>query len=248
MSKLIGSIKLIGGVILFAIAILTFYYQVIYENKTVLEIQTIDKTLLTTAPNIKGLSVQFKFNDSIVVKNLWRIRYLIKNIGDVNILGEGNNSLLLKSGIPLSFGHNCKIIKCSIVSENNSAKLYGSNIVFKQWRPKEYVELEVFLECKKNNPQIVISDRDIVNSEIIYTVFTPQMNKSEKKLIDRFPQKWINPMKWTSTIVFGFMLILGMFQIKTQFNAMPDKPTKVLFLILSLIFIISLIFPIFWMF
>lgn len=248
MDKLYKSMKRIGGIILFIIGVLTFYFQIIYENKTVLEVQTIDENLLTDVPNIKGLTVEYKFNDTIKVKNLWKIRYLLKNTGDVNIIGEGNNSMLLKSGIPLSFGQSCKILKFNIINQNNGSILKNDTLIFKQWRPNEFVELEVFIESKTNTPKLFISDREIIDSKIIHSVFNSQSNIEKKKLIERFPVSIKNTLKWTTVVALSLMIILGLTQIKTQFNNMPNKTAKVLFLILSLIFILSQTFPILWMF
>jgi hypothetical protein len=245
MKKMIPWLTIIGLII----TGLTFYYSFIYKEKTQVEIQNLDKTQLTQIPDIKGLVTKFYFNDSIPVKNLWRVRYLIKNIGDKNIIGQGVNSSLLSDGIPLRFDTNCNVLDISISHETNAATLNNETLYFKQWRKAEYVEITAFIECTSGEPNIMIDSRDIISADIIYTDYRQIQESIDKKLIDYFPSSLKNIIKWSMTVIVAFLFILAIPQAVKQINSMDGgKGVKVFTAILMIVFLTIILMTFLWIF
>jgi hypothetical protein len=193
----------------FIVGALTFYYQFIYKPKTIIEIKCIDITELTKIPDISGLSAKFYFADSLQVHNLWRVKYLLLNKGDNSIIGQGDKSSLLASGLKLDFADKGTVVlDMDISNQSIDAIIRRDSLFFKQWKVGEYVEIICFIESTEI-PTLHIDDRDILDSNITYTEYEPQEKTKEQHLIEYFPPSLSNILKWMVTILMGLVIIVS---------------------------------------
>ena len=246
MKKIIIPLFTIVGVV---VTCLSFYYGFIYKEKMQIEVQSLDKTQLTQISEIKGLTAKFYFNDSIPVKNLWKVRYLIKNVGNIIIIGQGANSSLLNEGVPLKFANNCNVLDMNISHETNAAKLINGILHFKQWKSSEYTEITAFVECANGEPDLTIDSRDIIAADVLYTDYRQFQEDPNKKLIDYFPSSLKNTIKWTMTIIIALLLLFAIPQAIKQIRTVDGgKGVKVFTAILMLIFFVIMLMPFLWIF
>lgn len=242
-------ISILSGIIIFIVTVSTFYYQVIHKPKTLIEVQCLDKSQLTQLPNVEGLSGHFFYNDSIPVKNLWKMKYLLKNIGDINIIGEGRTSNLIGNILPIRIVDAIRILDVNI-SNNNIGVVFGNGgLIFKQWRPAEIIEITTFVECENGKqPSLLINNRDIVDAEIKYSEIVTDNLSADKKLIAHFPLGFANTLKWTAFVV---SIVLYLFSIPTcvgQVKNAQGKGLRVVLIILFIIFFAILFAPFLWVF
>ncbi len=236
----------LAGVI---IAGITLYYQVIRKQNNIIEIATIDKAQLAIPPNVDGLSVEYRwYNDSIPLQNLWRVKYIIRNTGDINIIGEGAKSILVNPYLPFSFNSDCKILKVELVNENNGAIIQDTCLFFKQWKPNEFIELIAYLECYNGEPILTIDNRDIYDSEIKYSQFIPNSKKIEinKRLIDYFTKGWASTLKWITVTTMGILFILTLIGIKEQVKIVTTN--KAVTIVAFALLMALLFLPLLWIF
>lgn len=171
--KLATIVTIIGG----CVAI----YFAFHEKQIKLDVQTSSAENLTTHKATQDLSVKYYFQDSLEVHNLWRMQWVIRNIGDQTIIGTGTGSHLLNNGLPFSFTDSCQIISLQMTGNNNNAILQPSRIWFQQWRRNEYVELTAFIESVKQ-PEILLSNRDVIDSEISYSQYSPESTANKSSI------------------------------------------------------------------
>ena len=192
---------------------------------------------------------EFYFNDSIPVKNLWRIKYLIKNTGNINIIGQGVNSSLLTDGIPLRFDDNSTVLDLDISYETNAAILIDRTLHFKQWRKFEYVEITAFIECTEGEPNMYIDNRDILTADITFTDYRSLQETSNKKLIDYFPDSLQNIIKWSIVVIYTFLFILAFRESAKQvINIDGGIIIKIFTVILMILTFGIFLMPLLWMF
>ena len=79
-------------------ALFTVFLAHMSRRKTRVTIYCMENTLLTQRPNVPGLAVFVKYEDTTPIENLWRICYMLKNTGNQNIVGEGAQSSLVTKG------------------------------------------------------------------------------------------------------------------------------------------------------
>lgn len=242
-------ISIFSGIVIFIVTISTFYYQVIFKPQTIIEIQCLDKTQLTQLPNVDGLSGHFLYNDSIPVQNLWKIKYLLKNIGDVNIIGEGNASHLIGGNLPFEIASAIRILDVDITNNNMDAILINNRLGFKQWRPTEYVEITAFVECANNKqPSFLMNSRDIIDADIKYTEFLTRAIDENKKIIDYFPKRLVNTLKWITAIVTIFLYLIAIPAGVASFKSTQGKAARITFIVMFIIFFTILLMPFLWVF
>lgn len=242
-------ISIFSGIIIFTVTVSTFYYQVIYKSQTIIEVQCLDRTQLTQLPNVEGLSSHFLYNDSIPVQNLWKIKYLLKNIGDVNIVGVGNNSNLIGVNLPFRIADAIRILDVNITNNNIDASLMNDGLRFKQWRPAEYVEITAFVECENNKqPSLLMNSRDIVDAEIKYTEFLTGKVDGDTKLIDYLPKGLANTLKWIATIVSIFLYLIAIPSGIAAIKNTQGKGARIAVVVLMSIFFTILLMPFLWVF
>ncbi|MCT7634840.1 hypothetical protein ACOTVO_07935 [Aliarcobacter butzleri] len=207
--KLIPIVTIIAGIA----TIIGLYLQINQSSSIILEVKTISRDNLTKIPNVDGLQATYSYKNE-EIKSLWKIHYIITNIGNEIIIGEGNKKNIIKDSINLKLIKDFKILE--IESKNKDFECSISNdinniyISFLQWKPKENLELILYLEQLNSSliPEITTSDREIINSEIKYSTFGIENLDSEKTIYDRLPQ-YLQPIIWWLTLIFyGLFLIL----------------------------------------
>ena len=237
--KWIVGIVTIIGVILSA-------YSLFYKEKPKLEVQTISERLLTAPTDVKDLIVNYRFKDTINVHNLWQVQYVIRNIGDVTLIGEGANNIIIGNGLPCNYSKDGQILSSHITLNTVDAVLKDNKIMFKQWRKNEFIELTALIESVEC-PKLTISDRDIKDSEIIYTKYSPSTINENIKLIDYFPKGFANILKWIVVVAYLILFIATLTEIKKQLFSISIGE-KIVIIIIWGVFIISILSPLLWIF
>jgi len=227
------------------------YDRWIKPERLELEIKKIDTTQLTTLPKIHGLSASFYFNDSLVT-NLWRVKYVLTNIGSKTIVGEGSLKTVIGDNLRLKFKNPVSIYNIQISNENFPISLKGDKFLFKQWRATEYVEIIAFVESKgKSAPEIQLDERDLIDGRITYTTFVTNDNLNETKLIDYMPDWLKSALKWiiTFVIVFSFFgLFWTVREQQKKDGTGKDSSTKIITVIIVVVFWLIFATPLLWIF
>lgn len=227
--KIATIISIIGG----CVAI----YFAFNEKQIKLDIQTTNVENLTTHKAIQNLSVRYYYLDSIEVCHLWKMQWLIRNTGDKTIIGYGADSQLLNEGLQIRLDGDVRIFSIDITNSSNGATLKDRSLHFKQWRKDEYVEITAFIESDKE-PRIEISDRDIVDSEISYSIYTPDIAVGKGLIIEYFP-KWLGKtLKIIYLILAAITILAG---IATIFSKKNDTSSKMAMIIVILFMLIPML-------
>lgn len=223
MEKFIKFFKIIFSII-GAIAAGVSIYVFFHKDVPKLEVQTISERLLTDATPIDGLEVKYVY-DSIEVHNLWQMQYVVKNIGELTIVGQGAEKMIIDEGVTCNFSpQNANVISLKITNNNFGAELNKGLLGFKQWRKGEYVEIEAMVESDVK-PELKISDRDIIDANIVYTKYNPANNSQYKdRLYDKLPSVIFKTLRIIYSIIVGLTIIASILAYKT--TAM-DKNAKI---------------------
>ena len=233
------------GVVITAIGV---YYQIFYKEKVSLNIEKVTATLLTRHLNIEGLKVSYKYHDTINVEKLWQTTFVIRNTGTKTILGEGFvNKNIRNKHIPIIIDNCTQLLSVSISDCNNGAILMNNHLHIPQWRPDEYVEITIISEGQ-NHPDLKISDREIVDSEITYSVYSPRSDTSNKKMIDYLPNGIAEFLKWAIVFTIFIMSIASIVQFRKQLKTIPGTGTKIFTFIAWLIIVLIFALPLLWIF
>ena len=255
------SIKLIFGYLIGIITVLgfgiTIYFQFIHKDIVEVEVKTIDKTQLTNVPDTEGLTVKYLYQDS-TVNNLWKIRYVISNIGTKTIIAEGTNKNILSENLHIAFNDSVKILSVNIDKANFPISAHNNyrNIItldFKQWKKTEFIDIVIIVEnFNKIDPFIVLDERDIIDSKVIFSEYKPSERNDTKKLIDYLPKGLATFLKWSIVFVICIMDIVAIVAINKQFredlSINSDKAVKILIFIIWLILTIIFSIPLLWIF
>lgn len=231
-------IKTISTLVAIAAGIISIYFY-IHKECVILEVKAMSVQLLTESTSTDDLKVQYFYKDTIPVQNLWQIQYVIRNIGDATLIGTGENKQLLSENLPLTIKNQEHIYSIAITQSNNEAYLLNNRICFKQWRSGEFVELIAFVESKEQ-PQLIISDRDIKDSEIIYQTYTPETINENVKIIDYLPRWLVQTIK-IIYFILGGIAALGAIVAICQKGTWISKLSAALLLLFSCI-------PLLWIF
>lgn len=231
-------IKTISTLVAIAAGIVTIYFY-FHKECVILEVKAMSVQLLTESTSTDDLKVQYFYKDTIPVQNLWQIQYVIRNIGDATLIGTGENKQLLSENLPLTIKNQEKVYSIAITQSNNEASLLNNRICFKQWRSGEFVELIAFVESKEQ-PQLIISDRDIKDSEIIYQKYTPEIINENAKIIDYLP-------RWLVQTIKIIYFILGGIATLGAIIAICQKGTWISNLSAAIMLLFSWI-PLLWIF
>lgn len=231
-------IKTISTLVAITAGIVTIYFY-FHKECVILEVKAMSVQLLTESTSTDDLKVQYFYKDTIPVQNLWQIQYVIRNIGDATLIGTGENKQLLSENLPLIIKNQEHIYSIAITQSNNEASLLNNRICFKQWRSGEFVELIAFVESKEQ-PQLIISDRDIKDSEIIYQKYTPETINENARIIDYLP-------RWLAQTIKIIYFILGGIAALGAITAICQKGTWISKLSAAILLLFSCI-PLLWMF
>ena len=128
----------LGTIVLIVLAALPVYYN--RTKTTSLEIKKISEVELTRPLNVARLTSSYLY-DSIRVEHLWQTSFVIKNVGENTLYGEGFDSKNIRNNALGLEIKNCDTLLSVAVMDNTvSASLKGDSIQFVQWRPNEYIE------------------------------------------------------------------------------------------------------------
>ena len=212
--------KTIGALVAIVASVVSIYFY-FHKEQVILEVKTMSIQLLTTPASTDNLRVQYFYNDTVPVQNLWQIQYVIRNIGDATLIGVGENKQLLSKNLPFSIEHEKHIYSIIVTRSNNEASIIGNHLCFKQWRPREFVEIIALVESEES-PQLTISDRDIKDAKIVYHKYTPETINEEIRIIDHAPQWLAKTLKIIYFILCGF-LTLGVIVTVCQKGSRTNK-------------------------
>ena len=181
-------------------------------NKPIIEIKIISSDKLTNLPNLDGLNANYTYNNK-PVNSLWKLNYIISNIGNETIIGEGNNKNIIRSNIKFSLNNNFKILKIDVSKEKeNLFKINENSIFFSflQWRPNENINLVIYAEQlnNKNVPILITNDREIIDGEVKYSSLLDEINNNELTLFYQLPKMIQTVLWWFTVIVFGFVIVI----------------------------------------
>ena len=154
---------------------------------------------------------------------MWETTFVIRNTGKTTILGEGFSGKNIKDDcLPIQIANCEQLLYATITNSSNSSRLDKSKLYFSQWKQDEYVEIKLITEGKKS-PSLRISDRDIIDSKITYSEYSPKVDESNKKLIDSAPKGIAIFFKWFYTVIVAFMLFVMPFAVANDLKAPWEK-------------------------
>ena len=160
---------------------------------------TIEERKNTPIDSLYGNSFSIYYLDSIKVNNKYSvIEYRIINTGNTTIVGYGDWSDILteSNSLPITNGETSDL-RFIQLTNNDIAELDKQNrLTFKQWRPKEYIDLI----CISTNDSIInINDRDIRDVQIIHKKLNDKITKFEELSL---------ATKWVQVVGFLFNVII----------------------------------------
>lgn len=218
------------------------------EKVTALNIEKFNETLLTKPLDVDGLTALYIFHDSIRVSNLWQTTFVIKNTGGNTIYGEGFQERNTRTGkIPFTVDNCERVLSANVNNSNNGAFILGANNIYiSQWHPGEYIEVTLITEGT-NAPNLKISDREIKDSHITYSVFSIDEPAQNKKIIEYLPKIIADIVKWLIVIFISLMMMGFCVGIPKQIQQ-AKKGQKILTLILWTILLLIIVAPLLWLF
>lgn len=244
--------KVIGWLIPFAALIVALLQLYIHrEKQPAIEIKKISEIELTRPLDVDKLTSKYLY-DSIPVEHLWQVSYVIKNTGDVTLLGEGfDNKNIRGNAIKLNIENCEKLLSIDVINTNTDAVLVKDCFLkFTQWRPNEYVEL-LLLSDGQTAPEVTISDREIVNVTISNATYSPEEQLVQKKMVDRWPKGLKSTLWWITIVIevisFVIIFLACIMPVIQSKSAMERKENASSFLIYLWMAILVLL-PMLWMF
>lgn len=160
---------------------------------------TIEERKNTPIDSLYSNRFSIYYLDSIKVNNKYSvIEYRIINTGNTTIVGYGDWSDILteSNSLPITNGETSDL-RFIQLTNNDIAELDKQNrLTFKQWRPKEYIDLI----CLSTNDSIInINDRDIKDVQIIHKKLNDKITKFEELSLTT---------KWVQVVTFLFNVII----------------------------------------
>lgn len=195
-----------------ALAGIVALYLQIQSKAPIIEIKNISSDKLTDLPNIEELKAIYIFKKD-TVKSLWKFHYIISNIGDEIIIGEGNNKNIIKEDLKFTFNKGFKIIDYKLDKKDFPFDINYNDkrfeIKFLQWRPTEKFEIILYVEQldKQKTPILTLNDREILNGEIVYSNIYKVIEKKES-LFDKLPKSFQTILWWFGVSFFGLFVVL----------------------------------------
>lgn len=167
---------------------------------------TIEERKNTPIDSLYGSYFSIYYLDSIKVDKKYSVtEYRIINTGNTTIVGCGDwNDILTESNrLPITNGETSDLRFIQLIN-NDIAELDNQNrLTFKQWRPKEYIDLI----CLSTNDNIInINDRDIKDVQIIHKKLNDKVTKFEELPLST---KWVQVVSFlTNVIIIIIYLVL----------------------------------------
>lgn len=241
-----GLVRCFGVVItIVASFFIAWYFN--HDKETIIDIQKISDVQITHQPDVDGLSAIFLFYDSVLQHDLWRTTYVLRNVGETTLFGDGfDNANIRNKYIDLDI-HNCSnVLSVSIDTSNNAALIINNKLYVRQWRPTEYVVLTIVSEGT-NSPSLMLNDRDIKNAKITTSVFSPSEDRKDKRIIDVLPQKMVNVLRWICLAISLFFALIFSIALPLSVKT-SSKSDKVSTYCLLFAMLLIILLPLCWMF
>jgi len=236
---------------------MAIYFQFIHKDIIELEVKAIDRIQLTKDLNVENLTTKYLYTDSVEVNNLWKIRYIISNVGTKTIIAKGNIKNIIYDNLSISIKDSIRIMAVNIEQTNFPISILKNDnntvvLDFEQWRAAEYIDISAIIEnFGKTEPSMSIYERDIADAVITYSEYRPSEIRANKKLIEYLPQGFANFLKWSIVVVIIIMVITSIWainkQLKEDINT-SDIMTKILIFIIWLILTVLFSLPLLWIF
>lgn len=232
------------------------YYQFIAKDIPIIDIKEVDIVQLTNLPKVDNLTVDYKYKDSSI-KNLWKIKYFVKNVGPKTIIGNGNLKNIISNNVPLSISNLSKVFSLNTSGNNFPIEIKQTqpgkySLNFKQWRENEYFEIVGLVETVNNSkPKISIDERDIIDSKVNYSVYELDNRDKNRKLIESLPLGLVNFIKWFFIVLIVVADIAAIFAIKKELTKQKTTVTLALRVFSFLLWLlVTLVFtaPLLWIF
>lgn len=187
---------------------------------------TIEERKNTPIDSLFGNCFSIYYLDSIKVDSKYSItEYRIINTGNTTIVGYGDWSDILTDSnrLPITDVETSGL-KFIQLANNNIAGLDNQNrLTFKQWRPKEYIDL-ICLTAKDGI--ININDRDIKDVQIIHKKLNDKITTFEKLT---WSTKWVQ----VGSYLFSIIAII-LFNFKYMVNNVSRSPHKIYLIVCNI--------------
>lgn len=225
---------------------LTIYFN--RDKSTIIEIRKMSSVELTRPLDVARLSSTYMYDDSIQVKHLWQSSYLLKNIGETTIYGPGFEPKSIRGNAIILHIEDCnQLLSLEIKDTNTDGCLHNDSLCFYQWRPEEYIELQI-LSDGPNAPRVYISDRDIQDVKIVKTEYSPEEKVTFNRFVDKFPPSLYKTIWWIVIVFECIMLFALLVAGIKQFRTTPDLVTKISTAIVWIVVLLLMFAPVLWMF
>lgn len=198
------------AILTISITAIGFYLEHEKRSPTI-EVKTIIEDKLTGLPVVDGLQASYKYNGNDV-KSLWKLHYIISNVGNEILIGEGSKKNIIKNNISFSLGSKFKILEFNKHNSDSpfSIQIEGNDvsISFLQWRPQESFELILYAEQleKVGIPELKTNEREIINGKVIYSSLQDINNK--KSLYSTFPIYIQSILYWIAMLFYGLLIFV----------------------------------------
>lgn len=210
MNKLIRNLVTIITILAGIAGIAALYFQ-IKEHHSELEIKTVSIEKLTDLPSVEGLRATYLYKGD-TVKSLWKAHYIITNIGDEPLIGEGNKRNIIKDNIRFVLNEGFRILEIKDFELKDFNFINTKNQVgldFLQWKPEEAIELVLYIEEFNSStpPSLTTNEREIINGKVSYTSL---LNETTEKisLFNKLPRPINTILWWFGIVFFGLIFIL----------------------------------------
>lgn len=208
---------------------------------------TIEERKNTPIDSLYGNRFSIYYLDSIKVNNKYSvIEYRIINTGNTTIVGYGDWSDILteSNSLPITNGKTSDL-RFIQLTNNDIAELDKRNrLTFKQWRPKEYIDLI----CLSTNDSIInINDRDIRDVQIIHKKLNDKITNFEELSLST---KWVQVGSYLLTLISIIMYLIPDFKqiVKDDLETSHNKIYLILGFVVWLICVFyTLSLPLRWL-
>ena len=179
------------------------------------------------------------YNDSVKLDSSnYILEYSITNTGNATIVGAGPNSDLLTADNGLRIASDSTIVK--LYDNDYSVTINNNHVYFKQIRPGEKFSLICITNKVSDKGLIQIRDRDIKDTDVIYTKYSDQLTTFEKT----------TPLnRWIAVISFLFNLLMIMaIIIMESLDLVKGKPLRFVGMIIWIICLLyTMTLPLRWL-
>lgn len=143
-----------------------------------IKIETLELENIFPASFIDKIQANYVYNNQDTLKSIWKVHYVITNIGQVAIVGEGNSKNIIDANKIHFFLDNSdfKILNIEILNYSEAigkVDFYENSFeisAIKQWKKNEKIDLMVWMggAYQAIEPQLIYSDHQTLEDQIVY--------------------------------------------------------------------------------